>query len=480
MTGTIAHEMFHAIQYGYVEDMSILMTSSFAEGSAAMIESKLPGNDDLSYMDLEEIAATSHPELSVFGALSDWNDSDQYGSFLWYSYLHQYQGKPIIKGILEAYADLESQYGFDESLEAYYSYLAVSMALEEQGVDVRDAYGEFAEKLYEKNSFTDSKFLPDVEILKTHTANSDDAAIDDDAPAVFGSNYIRIKTEGDEGYLAVEFEGNTDALYYISFLPEGRDGSVERSAVEEYYVDFGETGTVYIPLDEYDDVIMVVSPVDATESEEETEDFFNEYIYPYSYSYEIVDEVPAESDLTQVDETEEDPFSDVDSDNKNVTAIEYLKNNGVISGYSDGTFKPENALNRAELLKILVEGLGVTPDATQYANCFPDVTTEWYAKYVCYAKEQGWVEGYPDQSFKPANEVNKVEALKMLLEVFDVDLEEPSSSPYSDVSMGEWYAKYVVNAYALDLLEESGNYEPGESITRGGVSENIYRLLIQL
>jgi len=74
---------------------------------------------------------------------------------------------------------------------------------------------------------------------------------------------------------------------------------------------------------------------------------------------------------------------------KDAEAINFLKENGIISGYSDGTFKPTNPLNRAELLKILVEGVGYSPDENVYKNCFSDVKEDWYAKYVCYAKEQG-------------------------------------------------------------------------------------------
>jgi len=198
------------------------------------------------------------------------------------------------------------------------------------------------------------------------------------------------------------------------------------------------------------------------------------------YEEDENEEDATDEDITEEDDIDEDQiFNDLVSSDENADAISYLYEEGVISGYDDGSFKPENSLNRAELLKILVEGKGITPDENEYANCFPDVTEDWFAKYVCYAKEQGWVEGYPDGTFLPSSYVNKVEAVKMLLEVFDVETQEPSSSPYSDVPTSEWYAKYIVKAQELGLLEESGAYFPADSITRGEVSENIYRLLLQ-
>lgn len=172
-------------------------------------------------------------------------------------------------------------------------------------------------------------------------------------------------------------------------------------------------------------------------------------------------------------------FSDVELTNPNSEAINFLRNSGIISGYPDGTFKPLNPLNRAELLKILIEGIGYSPDESTYKNCFPDVKEDWYARYVCFAKKQEWVTGYSDGTFKPANKVNKVEAIKMLLEVFEIETETPKSKPYTDVPMKEWYSKYIYTAKQMGILEEKGTvYRPDVDITRGQISENLYRLII--
>ena len=171
-------------------------------------------------------------------------------------------------------------------------------------------------------------------------------------------------------------------------------------------------------------------------------------------------------------------FHDVNSTHKYYDAVNYLKTNGIITGYEDGYFRSENNLNRAELLKILVEGVGISPSESEYKNCFPDVTDDWYAKYVCYAEAQNWISGYPDGTFKPADNINKVEAIKMLLEVFQIDLETSDSDPYNDVDKDEWFGDYINTAKELGILEETGtNYSPGEYITRGQISENIYRLI---
>ena len=108
-------------------------------------------------------------------------------------------------------------------------------------------------------------------------------------------------------------------------------------------------------------------------------------------------------------------YSDVPSDHESARPIGYLKDAGIMTGYPDGTFGAGRILNRAELMKLLVGATEGTPDVATYSNCFPDVGTEWFAPYVCFAEKNGWVSGYPDGSFRPGNSVNVVETLKMLI-----------------------------------------------------------------
>ncbi|MFA6528965.1 MAG: S-layer homology domain-containing protein, partial [Candidatus Gracilibacteria bacterium] len=183
-----------------------------------------------------------------------------------------------------------------------------------------------------------------------------------------------------------------------------------------------------------------------------------------------------------VGETTTFSFTDLDSGDPEYEAVMGLYDMGIIDGYSDGSFQPEQDVNRAELLKILIEGLGIEV-SDDYANCFDDVGDEWYAKYVCYAEEQGWVAGYDDGNFYPAQIVNKVEALKMLLMVYGYDLEEGSyisgSMPYSDTWSTAWYAVYVDKAYDLGILSEKAgsDFYPEEGRNRGEICMELWGML---
>ena len=169
--------------------------------------------------------------------------------------------------------------------------------------------------------------------------------------------------------------------------------------------------------------------------------------------------------------------SDIGS-SKYKNAIEFLYEQGIVQGYEDGTFRPDYELNRAELVKFVAGVDGLELDAGEYQNCFPDVSEEWYAKYVCYAKSEGWIQGYPDGFFRPGNQVNKVEAVKIAVKAFGVTGGSQAVLPYSDVAGGDWYFDYLRVAYQNGLLEEkTGKYNPGANMTRGQISEIVYRVL---
>ncbi len=175
----------------------------------------------------------------------------------------------------------------------------------------------------------------------------------------------------------------------------------------------------------------------------------------------------------------ENVFPDVSGDHEFAQSIKFMKDNNVFQGYPDGTFQPDRVLNRAEQLKVYMLMHGIDPLASLYKNCFPDVKEDWYARYVCFAKEQGFVEGYPDGTFKPEQEVNKVEALKMLGEIQGWVMPEPDDvDPFSDTPANEWYAKYVSFAKNAGLLTEEGDeFGPAEGLTRAVTAELLFRAL---
>lgn len=173
-------------------------------------------------------------------------------------------------------------------------------------------------------------------------------------------------------------------------------------------------------------------------------------------------------------------FSDLFKNNKNYKAITFLEENNILIGYSDGTFLPNKEVNRAEFLKITLEGSNIPLDKNDVLLPFPDTqNTEWYRPYIQKAYDSEWIVGFNDGTFKPGQTITKSEALKILGEVQQWKLNEnPQSSPFQDVDLNEWYAKYVVYANNHGYLEENGElFEPQNLMTRANISEVLYRTI---
>ncbi len=187
---------------------------------------------------------------------------------------------------------------------------------------------------------------------------------------------------------------------------------------------------------------------------------------------------------------EDSKFSDLKKDHHNFVAIQYLAQNEVLDGYEDGSFKAENKVNRAEAIKIILEGLEIegveSADLEGFEFKFPDASAKsWYAKYLKYAVDEEILVGYPDGNIKLSKTVNKVEFLKMLFESADLDMDDVGTLSDddipSDVSSDSWYLPYVTFAVDNDLVDlEDGNFNPGAELSRGDASEIVYRFFMVL
>jgi len=162
-------------------------------------------------------------------------------------------------------------------------------------------------------------------------------------------------------------------------------------------------------------------------------------------------------------------FYDVPPENIFFSAINFIANKGIVNGDGKGNFRPESEINRAEFTKILVktkfEEELKSFELTE--SCFPDFeTSAWFAKFVCFAKENEILKGYPDGEFKPANPVNLAEAITILVKSFGLSVAESSD--------GEWFTPFIEKATELKILPENFA-ETDDQITRGQMSELIMR-----
>ncbi|MBN2096758.1 S-layer homology domain-containing protein [Candidatus Peregrinibacteria bacterium] len=169
-------------------------------------------------------------------------------------------------------------------------------------------------------------------------------------------------------------------------------------------------------------------------------------------------------------------FADVNNRHPNYEAIKYLKEHNVIGGYSDGTFKPDKTVNRAEALKMLMTAFNVGVGGYSDFDFTDTDKNAWYAASLGSAVAKGIVKGYSDGSFKPANTVNRAEYLKILFKTVSMEPNSEITQPYSDVSLDQWFAGYAFLANKLNLLQPASNFNPANGMTRAGVAETIYRM----
>ncbi|MCF7846457.1 MAG: S-layer homology domain-containing protein [Candidatus Peribacteraceae bacterium] len=168
-------------------------------------------------------------------------------------------------------------------------------------------------------------------------------------------------------------------------------------------------------------------------------------------------------------------FSDVGENDAHKDAIDYIESHSVVSGFPDREFKSERSITRAELAKIVVGARGEDPSPRQYNSCFSDVANEWFAPFVCFAKEMIWIDGYADGTFRPGETVNRAEAAKIILNTLGVALDDSANFP--EISKLAWFAPFANTIRSRNLFDGT-TFAAGQRITRGEVAEMIYRVLI--
>ena len=146
----------------------------------------------------------------------------------------------------------------------------------------------------------------------------------------------------------------------------------------------------------------------------------------------------------------ENNFSDVSADKWYNNAVSTLSNMGVIGGYADGTFRPDAPISRAEFAKIAVSFTQNNGSAVY--NYFTDVkTTDWFAPYVTAAKDAGLIEGYSDGSFKPESKITRAEACAIVNRTLG---RKPSKAhmkisgriDWPDVQTTDWFYEAIMEA----------------------------------
>lgn len=158
-------------------------------------------------------------------------------------------------------------------------------------------------------------------------------------------------------------------------------------------------------------------------------------------------------------------YTDVNAGDWFNNAISTLSNAGIVTGYNDGTFRPNQPITRGEMAKIIANFANL-----KYGGkTFTDLAGHWSKSYVELAAGNGWIAGYPDGSFRPDQKITRAETVTMINRVLDrVPAKESrllSRSimlTFPDNNPGDWYYIAIQEAsnsheYQRSVYETTGD-----------------------
>ena len=158
-------------------------------------------------------------------------------------------------------------------------------------------------------------------------------------------------------------------------------------------------------------------------------------------------------------------YSDVAEDSAYYEAIETLNKLGIVTGYEDGTYKPEAGVTRAEMAALIarIQGYGEAA-AAQTATSFVDVpSSHWASGYVASAASTGIINGYGDGNFGPDDSVLFEQAVKMVMAALGY-------TPYAEYN-GGYPGGYLAAAQRYNVTANVSNATMGTEANRGTIAQ---------
>ncbi len=161
-------------------------------------------------------------------------------------------------------------------------------------------------------------------------------------------------------------------------------------------------------------------------------------------------------------------YQDINSSNADQSYIKYLSQKGIIKGYPDGSFKPKEGLSRAQAAVIMVKAgqISIDPNAV---SPFKDLKADhWARPYIVAAVKAGYINSYPDGTYKPEQKLSRAEGISLLLRL---SKQSPNATlpTLKDIKSQHWAAKAVAVGLAsgmVGLSADGQNYFPNAPFNR--------------
>lgn len=150
----------------------------------------------------------------------------------------------------------------------------------------------------------------------------------------------------------------------------------------------------------------------------------------------------------------------------------------LISGYEDGTIRPDNEISRAEFVSLVNRVAGY--QAAGSAVKFSDVKTgDWYAGQVAIAVNEGYIGGFEDNTFRPNDSVTRAQAAAIIARIKNLPSDAARANQFADAAATPDWAKGVVGAVAnagYMIGDEANNFNAEKALTRAEAVASLDRV----
>jgi hypothetical protein len=172
--------------------------------------------------------------------------------------------------------------------------------------------------------------------------------------------------------------------------------------------------------------------------------------------------------------TSENDFSDVKAGSWYNTAVSTLADMGILKGYPDGTFRPDAPVTRAEFAAVAARF--DSTDITGQTASFSDTASSWAKSAIARTAVLGWVKGYPDGTFRPDEAITRAEAATLINRVLQ---RVPGKTDDLLSGMIRWPDNQDTSAWYYLALQEASNSHDFERYTESGAQYEKWTSLTQ-
>ncbi|MCZ1265709.1 S-layer homology domain-containing protein [Paenibacillus tundrae] len=174
---------------------------------------------------------------------------------------------------------------------------------------------------------------------------------------------------------------------------------------------------------------------------------------------------------------EQKTFSDISGHwaNRSIGAAVKLR---MVDGYENGSFRPNASVTRAEFTAMIARAFGLGKNSASAS--FKDTKSSWAAGYISALADKGVITGYSDGSFKPNATISRAEMVTIIARVLNLNaLATSAPTSFSDVDSSNWAAAAIAQASSANLVQglSSSVFSPSVKATRAEAVTIIIRAL---